>query len=86
SELVEVDITSPRTPVKAVTGHRVPDLVLINDEDFSYAKVRLDEDGTDVALDHLSDLDEPLTRALLWSVLWNAVRDAKLSVDSYLKA
>lgn len=86
TDLVTVDLTSPRTPVKALRGRPAPDLVLINDGDESYAKVRLDPTGTRTVLEHLSGLADPLARALVWSILWNAVRDAKLAVHSYLDA
>ena len=86
TELIGVDVNSPRTPVKAARGLPAPDLVLVNDEDLSYAKVRLDSTGTATALAHLSGLAEPLARALVWSMLWNAVRDAVLPVGDHLAA
>lgn len=86
TELMSVDINSPRTPVKAARGLEAPDLVLVNADDLTYAKVRLDRPGTAMALAHLSGLDDPLDRALVWSMLWNAVRDARLTVADYLAA
>ena len=61
-------------------------LVLVNDDDLTYAKARLGATGTKTALSHLSGLAEPLARALVWSMLWNCVRDAKLKVQNYLDA
>ncbi|ERF58681.1 membrane alanyl aminopeptidase, partial [Cutibacterium avidum TM16] len=51
-----------------------------------YAKVRRGATGTKTVLAHLSGLPNPLARALVWSMLWNAVRDAKLKVQDYLDA
>lgn len=84
--LHDVNVSSPRTPIPAAAGKPVPDLVLINDDDLTYAKVRLSPTGTRTALNHLSGLSSPLARALVWSTLWNAVRDAKLGVGEFLDA
>ena len=79
-DLVDLNITEARTPVALGDA----DLVLINDEDLTYAKVRLDArtlDSVEVALATL----EPLQRALVWSSLWNATRDGELAVSRYLR-
>ena len=86
TDLVDVTVSSPRTPVREAVGKPAPDLILINDDDLTYAKVRLGATGTKTVLAHLSGLSNPLARALVWSMLWNAVRDAKLKVQDYLDA
>lgn len=78
-ERVEVDISAARTGA----GFEDADLVLINDDDLTYAKTRLDERSLRTVEDALSTLD-PLPRALVWSSLWNATRDGELSVARYL--
>jgi aminopeptidase N len=72
---VPVEVTGARTEVPALAGERAGDLLLINDGDLTYAKVRLDE-GTDPA-GLLPRVDDPLTRALLWTSAWDACRDAE---------
>ena len=69
-----------------LVGRPAPALVLVNDEDWTYAKVVLDEQSTRTALGHLATLEDPLARALLWSQLWMMVRDAKLPVADYVRA
>lgn len=86
TDLIDVTLSSPRTPVREAVGKPAPDLILINDDDLTYAKVRLGATGTKTVLAHLSGLSNPLARALVWSMLWNAVRDAKLKVQDYLDA
>ena len=86
TDLIDVTLSSPRTPVREAVGKPAPDLILINDDDLTYAKVRLGATGTKTVLAHLSGLPNPLARALVWSMLWNAVRDAKLKVQDYLDA
>lgn len=78
-ESIEVDIVDERTPVR-VEG---ADLVLVNDDDLTYAKTRLDARSVAAVEQGLSTLD-PLPRALVWSALWNAARDGELSVERYL--
>ena len=86
TDFIDVTLSSPRTPVREAVGKPAPDLILINDDDLTYAKVRLGATGTKTVLAHLSGLPNPLARALVWSMLWNAVRDAKLKVQDYLDA
>lgn len=86
TDLIDVTLSPPRTPVREAVGKPAPDLILINDDDLTYAKVRLGATGTKTVLAHLSGLPNPLARALVWSMLWNAVRDAKLKVQDYLDA
>jgi aminopeptidase N len=58
--------------------------VLVNDDDLSYAKVRLDPGSLAAVRTHLSTIPAPLSRALVWSALWNATRDAVLPAGEYL--
>ncbi|MFK4760894.1 aminopeptidase N [Microbacterium sp. ZW T5_45] len=60
------------------------DLVLINDDDLTYAKVRLDDRSLETVERSLSSIEDPLARALVWSSLWNATRDAELDPRRYL--
>ncbi len=80
---VDLDIAGERTPLRAPV---LPDadLVLPNDDDRTYAKVRLDARSTDAVARGLSTLSDPLARSVVWAALWNAVRDAQLPVARYL--
>nr|WP_281497557.1 aminopeptidase N [Ornithinimicrobium sp. F0845] len=80
----ELDVTGTETEVAEAVGQRA-DLVLVNDEDLTYATVRLDEASTHVALAHVSSMEASLSRALVWSSLWNAVRDGVLPVGAYVR-
>ena len=66
-------------------GRRTPqDLLLVNDDDLSYAKVRLDPARWPPVREHLATIPASLSRALVWSALWNATRDAELPASEYL--
>ena len=80
TERVELDITESRTPVDLPTGA----LTLLNDEDLTYAKVRLDAESLSTVEASLDRVSDPLARGVIWSSLWNSVRDAQLSVFRYL--
>ena len=69
-----------------LVGEPAPDLMLVNDADWTYAKVVLDPRSLATALGHLSALPDPLARALLWSHLWMMVRDGRLPVGDYVAA
>lgn len=82
---VDVDIAAERTPVPALSGESSVDLVLPNDGDRTYAKVRLDARSTDAAARGLSTIDDALARAVIWAALWDATRDGELPVARYLE-
>lgn len=60
--------------------------ILPNDDDLTYAVLDLDEDALEYALANLSALPSSLSRAVVWSALWAAVRNLKLSPQDYLTA
>ncbi len=74
----ELDVVGARTEVPALIGERLPDLVLLNDGDLAYAKIRLDDRSLSTLTRHLAGLPDSLARALCWSAAWDMVRDAEL--------
>jgi len=85
TERVEIDVDGPRTEVPELVGLHRGDLVLINDDDLAYAKIRLDEQSLATALAHLSGIADPLARALVWGSVWDATRDAETSPSDYVR-
>lgn len=81
---LEVDIYGESTPIAVLVGRPRPDLVLLNDRDLTYAKVRLDHVSLQTVAEHLSKVPDELTRALLWSICWDMCRDAELPVADFL--
>ncbi|MFD4420163.1 aminopeptidase N [Agromyces sp. NPDC058484] len=81
---VELDVDGERTEVAELAGSARPDLVLINDDDLAYAKIRLDEASHGVALANLSEIEDPLARALVWGSVWDATRDAETRASDFL--
>ncbi|MGA4545001.1 aminopeptidase N [Uniformispora flossi] len=79
----EVDITGDRTEVPDLVGSPRPALILLNDEDLTYCKIGFDEVSLATVMNRLSDLDDPLARALCWSAMWNLTRDADLPAREF---
>jgi aminopeptidase N len=62
-----------------------PDLVLVNDEDLTYCKMRLDSHSLQtLRTGGIAALDDSLARALCWSAAWDMVRDGELATRDYL--
>ncbi|MDN3294742.1 aminopeptidase N [Streptomyces ficellus] len=80
----EVDVTGARTVVTELAGADRPELVLVNDDDLTYCKVRFDEGSLATLAVHLGDIADPLARALCWSALWNLTRDALMPARNFL--
>ncbi|MBT1003812.1 aminopeptidase N [Paenarthrobacter sp. DKR-5] len=80
----ELDVDGPRTEVPELAGLPRPALVLLNDDDLAYAKVRLDEQSLATAKAHLKDFDRSLPRTLVWASAWDGVRDGETSAREYV--
>jgi aminopeptidase N len=83
-ERIEVDVTGERTELGQLRGVPVPDVLLINDDDLTYAKLRLDDRSMSTVVQHLAGFESSLARALCWAAAWDMVRDAELSARDYL--
>ncbi|MER0479915.1 aminopeptidase N [Streptomyces sp. Edi2] len=80
----EVDVDGPRTAVPELAGLERPELVLVNDEDLTYAKVRFDEGSLATLRARLGDLADPMARAVCWAALWGLTRDGLVPARDYL--
>jgi len=80
----ELDITGPHTEVPALVGQEVPDLVLVNDDDLTYAKIRLDARSLATVGRHIGAFTESLPRTLCWAAAWDMTRDAELPAREYV--
>ncbi|MEV8396465.1 aminopeptidase N [Streptomyces niveus] len=81
---IELDVDGELTRVEFPAGTPRPAVILLNDDDMSYAKVRLDEESLRVVSAHLGDFTESLPRALSWASAWDMTRDGELATRDYL--
>lgn len=81
---LELDVSGEHTAVPELVGSRRPDLILLNDDDLTYAKVRFDEDSLRFLLRHIDKFTESLPRALCWGAAWDMTRDGEMRARDYL--
>ncbi|CQR64062.1 aminopeptidase N [Streptomyces leeuwenhoekii] len=80
----ETDVDGARTVVAELAGADAPELVLVNDDDLTYCKIRFDETSLAALRTGLGHMTDPLARALCWSALWNMTRDALLPAREFV--
>ncbi len=86
TDSVETDVSGARTDVTDLAGKPRPALLLVNDDDLSYAKVRLDPHSEATVRGSLDKLNDPMARALCWTALWDSARDAVTPASRYVDA
>ena len=80
---VELDIAGAATGVPELIAHSRPDLILINDEDLTYAKIRLDEHSLRTLITSISGLTDQLAAALCWAAAWDMTRDGEMRARDF---
>ncbi|WP_229055085.1 aminopeptidase N [Aeromicrobium sp. Leaf350] len=83
-ERIETDVTGERTSIDELVGRSQPDLVLLNDDDLTYAKIRLDERSFATLVQGIATFEESLPRALCWGAAWDMTRDAELASTDFI--
>ena len=77
--------SGPRRRCPSSSGVKQPDLLLLNDDDLTFAKIRLDERSLATVTSHLARLDSSLARALCWSAAWDMTRDAEMAPSAFVE-
>jgi aminopeptidase N len=83
-ETVTVTVSGARTELTELAGVRAADVLLLNDDDHTYAKTRLDEASMANVVTHIATFDNSLARAIAWAAAWDMVRDAELPARDYV--
>jgi aminopeptidase N len=83
-ERFELDVEGEVTEVTELQGKTSPALILVNDDDLTYAKIRLDSNSWITAKDSLSKIEDPLARALVWGAAWDSTRDGEQSSTEFI--
>lgn len=81
---LEVDVVGSSTTISSLAGQPRADLLLVNDGDLTFAKVRLDADSWRTATAHLGSLRDSLARAVVWGAAWDMTRDAEVSTGDFV--
>jgi aminopeptidase N len=82
---LEVDVAGPRTEIPALVGAARPDLVLINDDDLTYAKIRLDDHSLATLIESIGHFTDSLPAALCWAAAYDMCRDAEMPTRDYVR-
>ncbi|WCZ39494.1 aminopeptidase N [Corynebacterium jeddahense] len=81
---IETDVDGERTEIPELAGVE-HDLALVNDDDLTYCKMRLTPEHQRFAVEHLGEIEDSLARTLVWSSLWESVRDGELPAREFVK-
>ncbi|MFL6177978.1 MAG: aminopeptidase N [Ornithinibacter sp.] len=84
TDRLELDVDGERTEVPELVGREQPDLLLVNDDDLAYAKIRLDERSLATALSHPRGFTSSLPRSLVLASLWDMTRDAEMGARRFV--
>lgn len=84
TDRVELDVDGETTLVEAAAGKRRPALLLVNDEDLTYTKIRFDAASLAFAEEHLQDVDDALARAVIWLAFWDMTRDGEFPAERFV--
>jgi aminopeptidase N len=80
----ETDIAGPRTVVPALAGLARPDLVLVNDDDLTYAVIRFDDRSLRTLTESIGRFADGLARTICWSAVVGMAREAELPVPAFV--
>ena len=85
TQRVELDVDGESTEIREIVGRAAADLVLVNDDDLTYAKLRLDERSLTTLSERIGDISDSLARTLCWSAAWDMTRDAEWAGREYVR-
>ena len=80
----ELDISGAVTAVPEFVGKPRPAVLLVNDGDMAYAKVRMDEESLSCAAEHINDFEDHLSRTLVLNNAWDMLRDSESSAHDFV--
>jgi aminopeptidase N len=83
--VVETDVSGASTEVPELVGQARPDLILVNDDDLTYAKIRLDEHSLATAVASIGSFASSLPAALVWAAGWDMCRDGEMAARDYVR-
>jgi aminopeptidase N len=82
---LETDIVGERTTVPDLIGTARPDLVLLNDDDLTYGKIRLDDHSRETLVSSIGSFTSSLAAAVCWAAAWDMTRDGEMPARDYVR-
>jgi aminopeptidase N len=78
------ELAGERTVVPELAGQPMPDAIVLNDGDLSYARIRFDDVSLRVLTSAAMRVDDPLTEAVGWNAAWDMVTSAELPAITFV--
>lgn len=82
--ILDASFDGAETTVTGAAGLPAPDFVWANDDDQGYGLFLPDDRTTEWIATHIGTVRDTLLRAMLWSALWDKVRDVQFAPARYL--
>ncbi|OIJ93600.1 aminopeptidase N [Streptomyces monashensis] len=82
---LEVEVIGARTPVPELVGVRQPDLVLLNDDDLTFALIEFDPHSLVTLRESIGTFADSLARAISWGAVVDMTVHAKISVPTFVR-
>lgn len=80
----ELDIAGELTDVTELIGAQSGDLVLVNDDDLTYAFIEMDQESLRTATENIDKIADPMPRSLIWSAAWQMTRNAQMKARDFV--
>ncbi|MBM6699698.1 aminopeptidase N [Bifidobacterium pullorum subsp. saeculare] len=84
TDRIELDVDGVATAVPEAAGRRMPALLLVNDDDLTYTKIRFDQVSLAFAEENLHRFDDALARAVIWLAFWDMTRDGEFPAERFV--
>ncbi|MGE4234391.1 MAG: aminopeptidase N [Bacteriovoracia bacterium] len=84
-EMEQVEINGQTTDVQSLIGQKAPALVFPNYGDHAFVHVELDPKSLQAVEEHLSTINNPLVKQMLWFTLSNMVSHGQLSAQKFAR-
>ena len=82
---MELDVDGETTVAEAAAGKARPALILVNDDDLTYTKIRFDAASQDFAEANLHRFDDALARAVIWLAFWDMTREGEFPAERFVE-
>jgi aminopeptidase N len=77
--VISAEISGARCEVPVPAGEPLPDVVVLNDGDLTYAEISFDPASLDVLAAAAMDVGDPVTEAVCWNAAWRMVTTGALA-------
>ena len=84
TDQIKLDVDGESTEVEELAGKPRPALLLVNDDDLTYTKIRFDAESLAFAEANLERFDDALTRAVIWLAFWDMTRDGEFPATRFI--